>query len=168
MLARYRDGFIWVTEDKINYIDTSFYQLNSITSSSIPFFQHNDAARMLMATNMQRQAVPILINQEPLISSGVEANVGVNTALVVRSKTKGVVAYADSQKIIIQEDENGKSQHTYLLKQLVASNKNVLDLSFPIVKKGDLIEENQIIANGSYTKNNELSLGYNLRVAYCC
>ena len=115
---------------------------------------------------MQRQVVPLLRNQEPWVASGVEANLGENTPLTIRAEKKGQVDYVDGQKIIIKEGVRGKK--TYNLKQLVVSNKNVLDFSSPLVKKGEKVVPGQIIANGNYTKNNELALGHNLRVAYCC
>jgi DNA-directed RNA polymerase subunit beta len=140
--------------------------LNSVTSATIPFFQHNDAARVLMAANMQRQAVPLLKNQEPWVASGVESNLAERSSLAVRTEAGGLVDYVDSQKIIIEESK--KIKREYFLKQLVVSNKNVLNFSSPLVRKGEKVEKGQIIANGNYAKNNELSLGHNLRVAFCC
>ena len=91
---------------------------------------------------------------------------GENTPLVVRTEKEGQVDYVDGQKIVIREISQVKK--TYNLKQLVVSNKNILDFSSPLVKRGEKVVPGQIIANGNYAKNNELTLGYNLRVAYCC
>src|SRR6185503_12663476 len=88
VMARYQEELSLVPKEKINYIDSSFYQLNSITSATIPFFHHNDATRMLMATNMQRQAVTLLKNQEPLVASGIEASLLNNSPLVVKAEEK--------------------------------------------------------------------------------
>jgi len=166
VLVRHAEEFVLVSKEKIDYIDSSFYQLNSITSATIPFFQHNDATRMLKATNMQRQAVTLLKNQEPLVASGVEANLLNNSSLVVKAEEKGLVEYVDSQQIIIKE--SSKTKRTYELKQLVASNKNILNFSQPLVKKGEKVEKDQMLAHGNYANNGELALGYNLRVAYLC
>ncbi|CAJ0837630.1 2876_t:CDS:10, partial [Entrophospora sp. SA101] len=159
--ARYQGNLVQVPTEKINYIDSSFYQLNSITSAIIPFFHHNDATRMLMATNMQRQAVTLLKSQEPLIASGVEASLNENSSLLIRAEEKGQVDYVDSCQIVIKE--TGKDKKTYNLSQLAISNKNLLNFSFPLVKKGEKVGKGQIIASGNYANNGELSLGYNLR-----
>jgi DNA-directed RNA polymerase subunit beta len=86
--------------------------------------------------------------------------------LAIRVEKKGLVDYVDSQQIIIKESARGKK--VYQLKQLVVSNKNTLNFSTPLVKKGDQVDKGQIIANGNYIRNGELALGQNLRVAYCC
>jgi DNA-directed RNA polymerase subunit beta len=140
--------------------------MNSLASATIPFFHYNDATRMLMATNMQRQAVPLLCNQEPLVASGIEVSLLENSSLTVKAREKGQVDYVDSQRIIVKE--NARQKRTYDLSQLVVSNKNILNFSRPLVKKGEKIVPDQIIATGYYGKNGELALGVNLRVAYLC
>ncbi|RHZ35466.1 hypothetical protein [endosymbiont GvMRE of Glomus versiforme] len=167
LLARYQGDFLKIKKEKVNYIDSSFYQLNSVTSATIPFFHHNDSTRMLMATNMQRQAVILLKSEEPLITSGIESNLLNNSSFVIKAQEGGTVEYADNKHIIIKEDNNKKEKY-YELKQLIVSNKNVLSFSQSLVKKGEIIEKGQIIASGNYANNEELSLGYNLRVAYLC
>lgn len=166
VLAIHQENFVRIPKEKLDFIYSSFYHLNSVTSATIPFFQHNDATRMLMATNMQRQAVTLLKSQEPLVASGIEASLLNNSPLVVKVEEKGVVEYVDSRQIVIKE--KNKEKKTYELEQLVVSNKNVLNFSLPLVKKGDKVESGQMIACGNYANNNELSLGYNLRVAYLC
>jgi DNA-directed RNA polymerase subunit beta len=151
-----------VPKEKINYIYSSFHQLNSPTTATIPAFSHNDATRILMAANMQRQAVPIIVNQEPLVASGIEASLFRNSPLTIKAEEEGRVKYVDSQKIVV---ESNKEKRTYELEQLVVSNKNILNFSSPLVKKGEKVEKSQIIACGNYANNDELSLGYNLRVA---
>src|SRR4051812_204372 len=116
VLVCHQGNFVRVPKEKVDYIGSSFYHLNSITTATIPFFQHNDATRMLMASNMQRQAVTLLKNQEPLVASGIEANLLNNSSLVVKSVEKGRVEYVDSQKIIVEESNQKK--RTYQLKQL--------------------------------------------------
>jgi DNA-directed RNA polymerase subunit beta len=119
-----------------------------------------------MATNMQRQAVTLLKNQEPLVASGIEASLLNNSPLAVKTEEKGTVEYVDSQQIIVKE--KNKEKRTYHLEQLVVSNKNILNFSLPLVKKGEQVEKGQMIACGNYANNGELSLGHNLRVAYLC
>jgi len=166
VMAVYQENFVRVPREKLDFIYSSFYHLNSVTSATIPFFHHNDATRMLMATNMQRQAVTLLKNQEPLVASGIEASLLNNSPLVVKAEEKGTVEYVDSQQIIVKE--KNKEKRTYQLEQLVVSNKNILNFSFPLVKKGDQVEKGQMLACGNHANNGELSLGYNLRVGFFC
>ncbi|CAI2186245.1 3667_t:CDS:2, partial [Funneliformis geosporum] len=166
VLAMHQENFVRVPKEKLDFIYSSFYHLNSVTSATIPFFHHNDATRMLMATNMQRQAVTLLKNQEPLVSSGIEAGLLNNSPLAVKAEERGVVEYVDSSQIIVKEKNKGGK--TYQLEQLVVSNKNILNFSFPLVKKGDKIEKGQMLAYGNYANHGELSLGYNLRVGFFC
>jgi DNA-directed RNA polymerase subunit beta len=119
-----------------------------------------------MAANMLRQAIPPFINQRPLVASGIERSIFLNSPSTIKAQEKGQVEYVDSQQIIIKE--SNKEKRTYHLNQLVVSNKNTLGFSLPLVKKGDEVEKGQIIAGSNYSSNNEMSLGYNLRVAYLC
>lgn len=164
LLARHNNIFVSISPNKLDYIDSSFYHLNSINSASIPFFQHNDSTRMLMACNMQKQAVVLLTNEAPFVATGTEASLLDNSSLNVFSENSGEVEYVDSRKIIIKEDDGNKS--VYDVKQFVVSNKNNLFLSLPQVKKGDKIKRNQLLSYGNYGNNRELSLGHNLRVAF--
>ncbi|CAG8752346.1 6977_t:CDS:2, partial [Funneliformis caledonium] len=99
VLAIHQGNYVRIPKEKLEFIYSSFYHLNSVTSATIPFFHHNDATRMLMATNMQRQAVTLLKSQEPLVASGIEAGLLNNSPLAVKAEEKGVVEYADSDKI---------------------------------------------------------------------
>lgn len=164
LLARYNNEFVSISPKKLDYIDSSFYHLNSVNSASIPFFQHNDATRMLMACNMQKQAVVLLKNESPFVATGTEASLLSNSALNVFSDTSGEVEYVDSRKIIVKEEDGNKK--TYDIKQFVVSNKNNLFLSLPQVKKGDKVSNKQLLSYGNYGNKRELSLGYNLRVAF--
>jgi DNA-directed RNA polymerase subunit beta len=166
VLTRYRGDFVRANREKVDFIDSSFYQLNSVASASIPFFSHNDASRMLMASGMVKQAVTLLKNETPLVASGIEQSLAKNCSLAIEAEKEGEVIYADSKKIIIKE-KNGEDK-IYNLKQLVLSNKNTLVFSSPLVKKGEKVKKGQMIASDSHSKDEELSLGYNLRVAYCC
>ncbi|MCE8162737.1 MAG: hypothetical protein I3273_01805 [Candidatus Moeniiplasma glomeromycotorum] len=165
-LVRYQENIISAPKEKIDYIDSSFYQLNSLTSATIPFFHHNDATRMLMATNMQRQAVTLLKKQAPLVASGIEKSLLDNSPLLIRAQNDGEVKFRDSQQVIIQEKKG--AERIYKLKQLVVSNKNTLNFSYSLVKKGDKVKKGQVISGGDYNQGGELALGYNLRTAYLC
>jgi DNA-directed RNA polymerase subunit beta len=166
VVCRYEGELVRVKKEKIDYIDSSFYQLNSITSATIPFFQHNDATRMLMASNMQRQALTLIKSQAPLVASGMEASLLENSSMVVKALEDGIVRYVDSRKIIVGNEK--EEDRIYELKQLVVSNKNILNFSIPLVKKGEKVEKDQILSHGNYADSGELALGYNLRVAYLC
>ena len=164
ILAKHKDKFILINTNDLNYIDSSFYQLNSVNSASIPFFQHNDSTRMLMACNMQKQAVITLGNEPPLISSGTEETLLKNSPLTVICENNGIVVYADSRKVLVKEDDGFEKQ--YDIKQFFNSNKNSFFTSFVQVKSGEKVEKGQIISYGNYGKEGELSLGANLRVAF--
>jgi len=150
-----------VPKEKINFIYSSFYHLNSITSATIPFFQHNDSARMLMASNMQKQAVTLLKGEAPLVASGVESFLFNHDSLTIKAEKAGKVDYVDSEKIIIDKQE-------YPLTQFAVSNTNSLVTSKPLIKKGEKVAKGQAIAAGSYNDQQELSLGCNVRVAFMC
>jgi len=162
--AIYQGKIITINKNRVDYIYSTFYHLNSPNTSSIPLFSHNDATRVLMTSNMQRQAVPLLINEEPIISSGIEYNLFLNSFLTVKTDFSGIVSYVDSEKIIIIS--KNKDKKIYKIRQLVTSNKNTLFFSFPKVKKGDKVEKNQIISCGNYSSNNEFALGHHFRVSY--
>ena len=157
--AFYQGELVSVPKEKINYIYSSFYHLNSPISVTLP--SHTDATRVLMAS-MSRQAVPLLKNQTPLVSSGIEANLFENS-LIIKAKEEGQVDYADKQQIIIKESNNKK--RIYKLRDY---KKEILSFSLPVVKKGEKVEKGQVISCSNYSDGNELSLGYNLRVAYLC
>src|SRR5205085_6333231 len=112
VLAIHQENFVQIPKQKLDFIYSSFYHLNSLTSATIPFFQHNDATRMLMAANMQRQAVTLLKSQEPLVASGIEASLLNNSPLAVKAEEKGVVEYVDSRQIVINEVKT-KEKKTY-------------------------------------------------------
>jgi len=165
-----------VPKEKINFIDTSFYHLNSVNSSNIPFFQHNDSVRMLTASNMQKQAVILLKGEAPLVASGIESYLLNNASLTVKADSPGIVKYVDSEKIIVQsltgentpQKKNSLLVQEYPVNQFLITNTNNLLASVPLVKKGEEVKEGQIIACGNYHDQQELALGHNLRVAFMC
>ena len=166
ILARHKGQIIWVDSNLINCIDSSFYNISSVEESMGPFTPYNDATRTLMTSNMQRGAIPLFKNQTPLISTGTEVTLRENSFLAVKSEEDGIVEYVDNNRIVIRSQTDDGRRKIYELNQLLVTNKDILNFSFPLVKKGELVKKDQFIADGHYSKDGELSLGYNLRVAY--
>lgn len=165
ILVRHQGQITWVNHNLVDYIDSSFYNISSVEESMGPFTPYNDATRTLMTSNMHRGAIPLFKNQNPLISTGTEVTLRENSFLAVRAENDGTVEYADNNLIIINNETNNERK-TYALDQLLITNKDILNFSFPLVRKGDKVKKDQFIADGHYSQNGELSLGYNLRVAY--
>ena len=152
-----------VPREQVDYIDVSPSQIVSITTSCIPFLEYDDAHRTLMGANMQRQAVPLLQAEAPIVGTGVEYIAARDSGSTIVAKADGVVEYADSLKIIVKTT---KSQDTYYLANYERSNAASCVNHVPIVKKGDKIHKGQVIADGPSTKNGELALGKNMTVAF--
>ena len=157
-----RDNMV-VTKDKVDYSDVSPSQIVSITTSMIPFLEHDDANRALMGANMQRQAVPLLKTEAPIVGTGVEYYAAKDSGVVLKSKIDGVVDYVDSKKIIIK---NSKEKEEYDLISYERSNAETCYTQKPIVRKGDEDKVGTIIADGPSTNQGEISLGKNLTVAF--
>ena len=161
---RYRQEFITTSPDQIDYISVSPIQVISAATSLIPFLEHNDANRALMGSNMQRQAVPLLYTQKPIVGTGLEAKVARDSGSVVISKTAGTVSYVSATKIGIQ-DLKGQTIH-YRLKKYYRSNQDTCINQHPIVWPGEKIRVGQVIADGASTDNGEIALGKNILVCY--
>nr|YP_010471120.1 RNA polymerase beta subunit [Synarthrophyton patena]UVF62949.1 RNA polymerase beta subunit [Synarthrophyton patena] len=161
---RYRQEFITTLPDQIDYIAVSPIQVISAATSLIPFLEHNDANRALMGSNMQRQAVPLLYPEKPIIGTGLEAKVARDSGSVVISRTKGIVSYVSATKIGIQ-DIKGKTVH-YRLKKYYRSNQDTCINQHPIVWPGEEVLVGQVIADGASTENGEIALGKNIIVCY--
>ncbi len=161
--ARYRGETIMTTPDKVDYIDVSPQQVVSITTSCIPFLEHDDATRALMGSNMQRQAVPLLTTEAPYVGTGVEWIAARDSGSTIVAKADGVVTYVDARKIVIK---NKGGEDTYYLSDFMASNQNTCFHHRPIVRVGDKVLRNTVIADGPSTNNGELALGKNLVVAF--
>ena len=162
--ARYRQEFITSTIDQIDYIAVSPIQVISAATSLIPFLEHDDANRALMGSNMQRQAVPLLYPEKPIVGTGLEAKIAKDSGMVVTSRTQGIVSYVSGTKIGIQ-DSNGYTVH-YRLKKYYRSNQDTCINQRPLVWPGENITIGQTIADGASTDGGEIALGRNIIVAY--
>ena len=152
-----------IPAEKVDYIDVSPQQVVSVTTSLIPFLEHDDATRALMGANMQRQALPLLTTEAPYVGTGVEYVAARDSGAVVVSKAQGVVEYVDSKKIVVK---NAKGTDTYELSTFERSNQGETANHRPIVRKGDKIKRGQIIADGPSTDMGELALGKNMTIAF--
>ena len=162
--ARYKQEFITTTSDSIDYIAVSTIQIISAATSLIPFLEHNDANRALMGSNMQRQAVPLLYTEKPIIGTGLELKVAKDSGSVVVSRTDGTVSYVSATKIGIQDLE-GRTIH-YRLKKYYRSNQDTCINQHPLVWPGDKILSGQVLADGASTETGEMALGKNIFVCY--
>jgi DNA-directed RNA polymerase subunit beta len=173
--ARVGGNFVMVSPDQVEYMDVSPKQLVGISTSLIPFLEHDDANRALMGANMQRQAVPLLRPTAPLVGTGMEFVAAKDSGAVVVAKRGGVVEAVSAERIIIRADpkevrgdgqDNGSHVDIYTLLKFKRSNQNTCITQKPIVSKGDPVLKGQVIADGPATQNGELALGQNVLVAF--
>ena len=149
-----------VSGDEVDYVDVSAKQIVGVSASLIPFLEHDDANRALMGSNMQRQAVPLLKTEAPLVGTGMEKVVGQNSSMVVRANSSGVVTSVDATKIVINHTEE------YKLAKFVGLNERTCLNQEPIVKLGEKVQKDQIIADGGGTADGVLALGKNVLVGF--
>jgi len=173
IVARRRSEYPLIKATEIQYMDVSPRQIVSVAASLIPFLEHDDANRALMGSNMQRQAVPLLKTEAPLIGTGMEAKVARDAGAVIIAKRSGKVIYADSEKIIIKPEVKpriGKLTYIeddeYRLTKFRRSNQDTCISFRPVVTVGDQVKKGDIIADGPAVDRGELSLGYNALVAF--
>ncbi|MCA9155447.1 MAG: DNA-directed RNA polymerase subunit beta, partial [Planctomycetales bacterium] len=159
IIARFRSDFEMTPVDTIQYIDVAPSQMVGVSAGLIPFLEHDDANRALMGSNMQRQAVPLLVTEPPIVATGMELSVAQNSSMVVRAKRAGKVTAVDSMKIEIGSD-------VYRLKKFQGLNERTCLNQKPIVNLGDKVERGQVIADGAATFNGELALGRNVLVGF--
>ncbi len=159
MIARHRADFEIVTPSLVQYMDIAPSQMVGVSAGLIPFLEHDDANRALMGSNMQRQAVPLLITEPPIVATGLEKEVAKNSAMVIRARRGGKVTYCDSTRIEIGSD-------IYHLKKFQGLNERTCLNQRPIVNLGDKVKEGQIIADGAATQQGELALGRNVLVGF--
>jgi len=163
VVARLDGDNIMIKAEEVDFIDVSPSQIVSITTSCIPFLAHDDATRALMGSNMQRQAVPLLETDSPIVGTGVEYVAARDSGSVVVAKAAGVVEYADAKKIIVK---NAKDKDVYYLANFERSNAETNINHIPLVKKGDKVKAGMVIADGPSTDSGELALGKNMTVAF--
>ncbi|KLU59695.1 DNA-directed RNA polymerase subunit beta [Peptococcaceae bacterium CEB3] len=162
--ARHGPDFVLVPPNRVDYMDVSPKQMVSIATALIPFLEHDDANRALMGSNMQRQAVPLLRADAPLVGTGMEYKAAKDSGVCVLAKKGGVVERATADEIIIRRDD-GTTQKNRLLKYL-RSNQGTCINQRPIVHKGEIVSAGQIVADGPSTEQGELALGHNVLVAF--
>jgi len=162
--GRHLNDFLFKSPEKVDYMDISPMQVVSVSAGLIPFLEHDDANRALMGCNMQRQGVPLLVTEQPLVCTGVEDKVAKDSGVCVAAKTDGEVVSVSADEIIIWNDKTGVEVHT--LSKYLRSNQDTCINHIPIVKVGDKVKKGDIIADGQATKNGQLSLGQNLLIAF--
>ena len=169
--CRHMNEFTLSSPDKVNYIDVSPKQIVSVAASLIPFLEHDDANRALMGSNMQRQAVPTLTTQKPLVGTGIERTVAIDSGVTVVSRRGGVVDSVDAARIVVRvnDDETEAGEpgvDIYNLTKYTRSNQNTCMNQRPLVQPGDVIDRGDVLADGPSTDMGELALGQNLLVAF--
>ena len=161
--VRYRGENIMVNAEEVDYMDVSPQQVVSITTSAIPFLEHDDGKRALMGSNMQRQAIPLLKTEAPRVGTGVEAIAARDSGAVVMAKADGVVDYVDARKIVVK---TMGGTDTYYLNGFERSNNGTCYHQVPIVKTGEKVTKGMVIADGPSTDKGEIALGKNVTVAF--
>jgi len=159
VLVRRAGEFIHVPPEEVDFVDVSPKQMVGVSASLIPFLEHNDANRALMGSNMQRQAVPLLTTEPPIIATGMERHVARNSGMVVVAEEDGVVTYVSADKIVVGDRE-------YPLRKFVGLSERTCLNQKPIVRVGETVKRGQVIADGPATANGELALGKNVLVAF--
>ena len=161
--VRYRGDNLMIDSKDVDYIDVSSQQVVSITTAGIPFLEHDDGKRALMGSNMQRQAIPLLTAEAPLVGTGIEAISARDSGAVIMAKADGIVDYVDARKIIVKT-KGGND--TYYLNGYERSNAGTCYHQIPIVRVNDKVKKDQVIADGPSTDKGEMALGKNVTVAF--
>ena len=169
--SRHRNEFTLSSREKVDYIDVSPKQIVSVAAALIPFLEHDDANRALMGSNMQRQAVPTLLAEKPLVGTGIERTVAIDSGVTVVASRGGSVESVDAGRIVVRvndaETEAGEAGvDIYNLTKYTRSNQNTCINQRPLVKTGDQVERGDVLADGPSTDMGELALGQNLRIAF--
>ena len=169
--CRHKDEFTLASAEQINYMDVSSKQIVSVAASLIPFLEHDDANRALMGSNMQRQAVPTLRTEKPLVGTGMERIVARDSGVTVVAKRGGTIEFLDASRIVVRVNDNETETGVpgvdiYNLTKYTRSNQNTCINQKPLVRPGDLVAKGDILADGPSTDMGELALGQNLLVAF--
>ena len=167
VIVRYDGDYSPVDVDEVEYTDVAPSQMVGVSAGLIPFLEHDDANRALMGSNMQRQAVPLLVPEPPLVATGLEGRAAYNSSLLIHAKRGGTVKYADSQRIVIEGGKaEGKFEDEYVLRKFVGLNERTCQNQAPVVKPDQQVDTNEIIADGASIYHGELCLGRNVLVAF--
>jgi len=164
VIVRYRDEFIEVTPDKVDYVDVSPKQIVSVATAMIPFLENDDATRALMGSNMQRQAVPLLKTESPIVGTGMEYKAAKDSGVCVLAKEDGVVIRVGADEVQVREDDG--NIRTYKFIKFLRSNQSTCINQKPIVSNGERVKKGDIIADGPSTSNGEISLGKNILIGF--
>ena len=168
--VRHKNEFTFSTPDRVQFMDVSPKQIVSVAAALIPFLEHDDANRALMGSNMQRQAVPTLKTEKPLVGTGIEHLVAKDSGVTVVAKRGGVVDYVDASRIVVRahdkETEGSTGVDIYGLTKYTRTNQDTCINQRPLVARGDIIEKTDVLADGQSTDMGELALGQNLLVAF--
>ncbi|MDC3072544.1 MAG: DNA-directed RNA polymerase subunit beta [Prochlorococcus sp. MED-G72] len=162
--VRYRQDFEKVPPHQVDYVQLSPVQVISVATSLIPFLEHDDANRALMGSNMQRQAVPLLRPERPLVGTGLESQVARDSGMVPITKVNGIVSYVDANEIVVKDVDG--NEHVHYLQKYQRSNQDTCLNQRPIVKNGDQVISGQVLADGSACEGGEIALGQNVLIAY--
>jgi DNA-directed RNA polymerase subunit beta len=169
--CRHRNEFTLASPERIEYMDVAPSQIVSVAASLIPFLEHDDANRALMGSNMQRQAVPCLRAEKPLVGTGLERTVAVDSGTAVQARRGGVVDYVDAGRIVVRVNDDETSPAKWAWTSTTSSstqrsNQNTNINQRPLVKVGDRIARGDVVADGASTDTGELALGQNMLVAF--
>ncbi len=162
--VRFREEITVVDKDKVDFVDVSPKQLVSVAAAMIPFLEHDDAKRSLMGSNMQRQAVPLLMPEAPIVGTGIEYRAAKDSGTTVVAKSNGIVEKVTGDEITIRNEKGGLD--TYKLRKFKRTNGGTCINQRPVVVKGEKVKEGDLIADGPSTKNGEMSLGKNVLIAF--
>ena len=162
--VRYKQDFINVTPSEVDFIAISTIQVVSVAASLIPFFEHDDANRALMGSNMQRQSVPLILPQKPIVGTGLENQIAIDSGMTLTSQSEGIVNSVTANKIVIKTI--GGKKINYQLQKYLRSNQQTCINHRPTVWKGERVKSGQILTDGPAINNSELSLGQNVLVGY--
>ncbi len=161
---RYKQDFLTVTPSEVDFIAVSPIQVVSVAASLIPFFEHDDANRALMGSNMQRQSVPLLLPQKPIVGTGLENQIALNSGMVINAQKSGIIESVTADKIIVLEDSG--RHYKYDLQKYQRSNQETCINHRPIVWEGQKVKSGQMLTDGPGIVSSELSLGQNVLVGY--
>jgi len=164
IICRYQDQFVDVTPDKVDLMDVSPKQLVSIATGMIPFLENDDANRALMGSNMQRQAVPLLIPEAPIVGTGMEYKAAYDSGVLIKSREAGVIHKVDADEIVVKEDTG--ELMTYRMIKFARSNQGTCINQLPLVSAGERVEKGQVLADGPSTDKGEIALGKNILIGF--